>query len=115
MHRKLERQAASLRSDNDLPRKAARLEVWSLFFDLSDICFLSLALQADSPLHSMAIMHGERWIVWVVGLSLLATWAGCGYFSRDARMARRRRKSHNRIITKANRPSIRFSVRAPKK
>ena len=35
-------------------------------------------------------------------------------FSPAAKLRRRRRKSHSRIVSKSRRPMIRFSVRPPK-
>jgi hypothetical protein len=34
--------------------------------------------------------------------------------SPDARLRRRRRKSHSRIVSKSSRPSVKFSVKTPK-
>jgi len=54
-------------------------------------------------------------LFWVIGVIAVGVWAASSYFSRDARLERRRRKSHGRIISKANRRTVRFSVRVPKK
>ena len=45
-----------------------------------------------------------------LGLALALTF----YFSGDSRLRRRRRKSHSKIISKARKPIVRFSVRPPK-
>jgi len=44
----------------------------------------------------------------------VAVSAGGAWISREARLRRRRRKSHSRVISKTNRPTVRFSVRPPK-
>jgi hypothetical protein len=54
-------------------------------------------------------------LFWVIGLIAVGVWAASVFFSRDARLERRRRKSHSRITSKANRPTVRFSVRVRKK
>ena len=51
----------------------------------------------------------------VIGLIVLGVWAGLAFLSPRARMERRRRKSHSRVMPKTNRPMVRFSVRTPKK
>ncbi len=54
-------------------------------------------------------------LVWgLVGLMGvgLALWFAVA--SPEARMRRRRRKSHSRIVSKAKRPMVKFSVRPPK-
>jgi hypothetical protein len=56
---------------------------------------------------------GGGWLLITIGVSL-ALFAGGAWVSHDARLRRRRRKSHTRLISKANRPSVRFSVRPPK-
>jgi hypothetical protein len=52
------------------------------------------------------------WYVGIIALFLLA--AMIFQLTRDARLRRRRRKSHGRIVAKAKRPMVRFSVRPPK-
>jgi len=59
--------------------------------------------------------HDYFLLFWVIGLLAVGVWGASVFFSRDARLERRRRKSHSRIISKANRPTVRFSVRPPKK
>jgi hypothetical protein len=50
----------------------------------------------------------------LVGFIIAAVWAGLGWFSREARLERRRRKSHSRVVSKSDRPMVRFSVKPPK-
>ena len=60
-------------------------------------------------------MSHNYWLwFWVIGLIALGVWAASWWLSRDARLERRRRKSHGRIISKADHPTVRFSVRVPK-
>lgn len=60
-------------------------------------------------------MHHE-WLLFVlVALIIAGVWAGLGLFSREARLGRRRRKSHTRIVSKSDHPIVRFSVKTPKK
>lgn len=58
----------------------------------------------------------ENWFVWwligLVGAALLL-WALL--LNPEARLRRRLRKTHSRIVSKARRPTVRFSVRTPKK
>jgi hypothetical protein len=53
------------------------------------------------------------WLLIIAGI-VLALLAGGAWLSHDARLRRRRRKSHSRLISKTNRTSVRFSVRPPK-
>lgn len=60
-------------------------------------------------------MSHKYWLwFWLIGLIAVGVWAAASFLSRDARRERRRRKSHGRIISKANRPTVRFSVQVPK-
>jgi hypothetical protein len=59
-------------------------------------------------------MRGELLIFWLVGLAVLAIVAAAAFLSPDARLRRRRRKSNKRIVSRSNRPSVRFSVKTPK-
>jgi hypothetical protein len=54
------------------------------------------------------------WFLVVVVIAFAAL-AGGAWVSREARLRRRRRKSHSRIVSKTARPTVRFSVRPPKK
>jgi hypothetical protein len=59
-------------------------------------------------------MSQTHWLLfWLVGLIALGIWGGLSFWSRETRLQRRRRKSHSRIISKADRPTVRFSVRLP--
>lgn len=60
-------------------------------------------------------MHMSGSIFWLAGLGAAGLWAAGTLFSREARLQRRRRKSHSRIIAKTHRPMVRFNVRPPKK
>jgi hypothetical protein len=42
-------------------------------------------------------------------------WVVTHFFSPEARWERRRRRSNARVTSTAKRPTVRFSVRAPKK
>jgi len=44
-----------------------------------------------------------------VGCIIAATF----HFTGDARLRRRRRKSHSRLISKARQPTVKFSVKVP--
>jgi hypothetical protein len=58
----------------------------------------------------------HEWLLFVlIALIVAGVWVGLGLFSRDARLERRRRKSHSRIVSKSDRPMVRFSVKTPKK
>jgi hypothetical protein len=59
-------------------------------------------------------MHGLWWIWFGAVLVLAVLWGALTIFSPKARLQRRRRKSHSRVIAKGNRPMVRFSVRPPK-
>jgi hypothetical protein len=59
--------------------------------------------------------HREWLIVFLAGLSVLVAWIGISFLSPNAKLRRRRRKSHSRIQSTANRPAVRFSVRSPRK
>jgi hypothetical protein len=61
------------------------------------------------------MMRGDLFILLLVALVGLGLWAGFTFLSPRARLQRRRRKSHNRVIPKTSRPMVRFSVRTPKK
>lgn len=53
----------------------------------------------------------------LLGLIVLAILVVLGFtiLSPEARLRRRRRKSHSRLVSKSHRPTVRFSVRPPKK
>jgi hypothetical protein len=60
-------------------------------------------------------MRGDWYIYGLASGVVLALWAGSAFFSPAARLERRRRKSHGRIVAKSKRPRVRFSVRLPKR
>ena len=58
------------------------------------------------------MLHDDS-LLWLV-LAFMA--AGCvvaivAHFSNEARLRRRRRKSHSRIVSKARHPAVKFSVK----
>jgi uncharacterized membrane protein YidH (DUF202 family) len=59
-------------------------------------------------------MNGKVLIVLLVVVGVLAIGATLFRRSRQARVQRRRRKSHGRITSTAHQPSVQFSVRVPK-
>lgn len=50
------------------------------------------------------------WVIAVIAMGFLISHIA-GHFSPESRRARRRRKNHNPITTRAKRPMVRFSVR----
>jgi len=60
------------------------------------------------------MLHHDWWLFALVGFIVAGCWAGFGYFSRESRLERRRRKSHSRIVAKSARPMVRLSVKPPK-
>lgn len=53
--------------------------------------------------------------IWIAcGLIALGVAGWLVFHSRETRVERRRRKSHNRVVTKTSRPMVKFSVRPPK-
>jgi hypothetical protein len=60
-------------------------------------------------------MRGD-WFIWVIvgliAVGIVITFAS--QLTPDARMRRRRRKSHSRIVSKSTRHSVKFSVKPPK-
>jgi hypothetical protein len=60
-------------------------------------------------------MHGES-LIWglaaVAAIVLLAVIYA--RISRNARLRRRLRRTHGRIVSKAQRPTVKFSVKPPK-
>jgi hypothetical protein len=61
-------------------------------------------------------MRNGEWVLWLVAVLLLAgfCFAIASFYSAGARLRRRRRRSHSRLISKTSRPSVRFSVKPPK-
>jgi hypothetical protein len=59
----------------------------------------------------------EQPVFWIIGLIAvgLASWYIVRHhFSPEARLERKRRKSHSRVVTKAKKPMVLFSVKTPK-
>ena len=52
-----------------------------------------------------------------IGVAVVAAgyWVMTHFFSAEAKQERRRRRSNARIASTARRPTVRFSVRTPKK
>lgn len=66
----------------------------------------------------MAVMDFQNPIVWIVaGLVLVAIILlfVVPRLSKEARLERRRRKSNARIVSKSQRPAVKFSVRTEDK
>jgi hypothetical protein len=62
----------------------------------------------------MEAMDFENPIVWIVGAVIAVTVIVvfvAPRFSTEARLERRRRKSNARIVSKSNRPTVKFSVK----
>jgi hypothetical protein len=67
-----------------------------------------------------AIKKGYRmrnnWLPFVIlAVSVIGLLSVMGLLGRRDRVERRRRRSHSRLVSKVNRPMVRFSVRPPKK
>ena len=61
------------------------------------------------------MLHLDWLVWWVIGLVVVALIGVVLYqLTSDARLRRRRRKSHSRIVSKSRQPTVRFSVRPPK-
>ena len=59
-------------------------------------------------------MFAQHWFwFWIIGLIVVSVWLLASRGSKEARLEKRRRKSHSRIISKTSRPSVKFSVKAP--
>ena len=62
------------------------------------------------------IMRGEYLIWLTVGLAVVfLVAASLSRFSPGARLRRRLRKTHSRIVSKSRQPSVKFSVKPPRK
>ena len=59
----------------------------------------------------MQIDHPIMWIAAGVSCTLIVVVVLKHYFSEEARIERRRRKSNARLISKARRPTVKFSVK----
>lgn len=63
-------------------------------------------------------MNFDNPVVWIaagIPLLLIVSVVIHHYFSEEARIERRRRKSNARIVSKANRPTVKFSVKTKDK
>jgi len=58
--------------------------------------------------------HPQLWIIGLIALGLVSWYLLKHYFSPAARIERKRRKSHGRLVAKAKRPMVLFSVKTPK-
>jgi hypothetical protein len=60
-------------------------------------------------------MHDAGFVWWGMGTAALAVLLVAVYrFAPGARLRRRLKKTHSRIISKSDRPSVKFSVKTPK-
>ena len=56
------------------------------------------------------------WWLLIAGSALAAVfWMATHFFSRDAKLGRRRRRNHHRLEPKHNRPMVKLSVRTRSK
>ena len=66
----------------------------------------------------MTVMDFQNPIVWIVGglvvIAIILLFVA-PRLSREARLERRRRKSNARIVSKTQRPTVKFSVRTDDK
>jgi hypothetical protein len=63
-------------------------------------------------------MNFDNPMVWVIGgvaILLIVAAAVKNLFSEEARILRRKRKSNTRVVSKSNRPTVRFSVKTGKR
>ena len=61
------------------------------------------------------MMHSEWLAWWSIGVIAVGALAAVAFqMSRPARLRRRRRKSHSRLVSKSKQPTVKFSVRPPK-
>jgi len=59
--------------------------------------------------------HSELLLWWFIGLMAFCCFGLILFrLSPEARLRRRRRKSHSRLVSKSSRPTVRFGVRPPK-
>jgi hypothetical protein len=80
----------------------------------------TIRLASDFTATNEALKKGNRmrdnWLLFtILAVSVLGLLLGVALLSRRERVERRRRRSHGRIVSKVNRPMVRFSVRPPKK
>ena len=80
------------------------------------VCSLCLTLYKAGAIRPNELMNFSQPMLWsVVGVLALLLIGGmvAASFSSGARLERRRRKSNTRVISKANRPMVKFSARPP--
>lgn len=60
---------------------------------------------------------GNAFLLAVIALMVVVAvyWLVTHFFSAEAKIDRRRRRSNSRIASNTKRPSVKFSVRTPKK
>lgn len=63
---------------------------------------------------TLGMLHAGVPVWSVLGLVALILLSWFVLHSRESAVDRRRRKSHNRVVTKSSRPMVKFSVRTPK-
>jgi hypothetical protein len=60
-------------------------------------------------------MHGDGTVWWVIGAAaIVVLLVAAARLTPSARLRRRLRKTHSRIVSKSERPSVKFSVKPPK-
>jgi hypothetical protein len=60
-------------------------------------------------------MHGDGTVWWLLGaVAIAALLIVAARLTPSARLRRRLRKTHSRIVSKSERPSVKFSVKPPK-
>jgi hypothetical protein len=65
--------------------------------------------------YKRCVLKGNAFFWSVIGLAAIGLMFTLAfYLPAEARLRRRRRKSHNKIISKSRKPIVRFSVRPPK-
>ncbi len=64
-------------------------------------------------MHTFAMNFGNPILLGIIGsvLLVLVVWIGVSFFSPEAKLDRRRRKSNAKVIHKAARPTVKFSVK----
>jgi hypothetical protein len=59
-------------------------------------------------------MHGVWLFVWLIGVVAFGSLTAWAFLSRPSRIQRRRRKNQGRVVSKVNRPMVRFNAKPPK-
>jgi hypothetical protein len=61
------------------------------------------------------MLHNDSFIWYLVAFIVIGgIVALANLFGSEARIRRRRRKSHSRIVSKSRQPTVKFSVKTPK-